>query len=218
MPPTKLWPGQVEKGYFTLDQVRALSSVVRAEVFWAFSGVEPRSTNDVAEAIRRTAPTVRYHVNELLKANLLMVAETRKKRSRTEEAYVHRTIWGYTPRPPFDKEYLAQMNRGFASIMKAMDKERAAALIVSNEELAYYDGTVFRHAFLRLSPEKINEMREKLNKVVYEYLDDEDEEGMAMHIVGFMAPVMMESRRKYKELTGRELISHDHEVDPEEEA
>jgi len=205
MPSSKLWPGQVEKGFFTLEQVRALSSVARAEVFWAFTGAEPRSTNDVAEAIGRAAPTVRYHVNELVKADLLLVAETRKRHSRTEEAYVHKLLWGYTPRPPMDREYLVEVMRGFASIMKAMELERTAALLVSNEDQPFYDNTAFRHAFVRLSPAKMADLRAKLEKVVYEYRDDEDDEGIVVHIVGFMAPVILESRRRYKELAGRDL-------------
>jgi len=211
MPPPKLWPGQVEKAFFTLEQVRALSSAVRAEVLWAFSSVEPRSTNEVAEAIQRTAPTVRYHVNELLKADLLIVAETRKKRSRTEEAYVHKISWGYTPKPPFEKEYMAQMHRGLSSIFKAMDKERAMALVTSNEETSYYDNTAFQHTFVRISPAKIALIRQKIFDLVDILVDEDDEHGVAVHIAGFMAPVVMESRRKYKSLTGRELDLADRE-------
>lgn len=195
----------MEKLFFTLDQVRALSSAVRAEVLWAFSPVEPRSTNEVAEAIQRTAPTVRYHVNELLKVGLLIVAETRKKRSRTEEAYVTKMHWGYTPRPPFEKDYMAEMHRGLASVFKALEKERAAGLVVSNEDVTYYDNIGFQHSFMRLSPDKIRTIRAKIAELVNAEVDEEDENGIAVHIAGFVAPVFTESRHRYRELTGREI-------------
>src|SRR5687767_4085828 len=116
-------PGQVLTANFSLVQVRALSSVARSEVFWAFSPTEPRSANDVAAALRRTPPTVRYHVNELIKADMLLAVETRRRRSRTEEAYVHRIVRGYTPAPPYDKEYLEEMHRGLAAIFRHAERE-----------------------------------------------------------------------------------------------
>lgn len=207
----KLWPGQIEEGLFTLEQLRALSSVARAEVFWAFSSLEPRSTKEVAAAIRRTPPTVRYHTNELIKVGLLLAVETRKRRSRTEEAYVHRLARGYTPRPPFSKEYREEMNRGLGAILRSIEQERAAALVVCNEDGDYYNWISFRHIYVRLRPEKIAEMRKKLHEVIYMYLDDDDPDGIAMHGVGYLAPVVSESRSRYMELTGNELANGDEE-------
>jgi hypothetical protein len=152
MPSAELWPGQVDRAIFTLAQVRALSSVVRSEVFWAFSAFEPRSTNEVATAIRRTSPTVRYHVNELLKADMLIAVETRKKRSRIEEAYVHKMVRGYTPAPP-----------------ELADEEWGS--------------------------------------------EDESDDGIAIHVVGYFAPTIMESQLHYKKLTGQDLA---HRNDEEE--
>jgi hypothetical protein len=216
MPVPELWPGQDEEIIFNLVQLRALSSVARSEVFWAFSNIEPRSTNEVAVAIRRTSPTVRYHVNELLKANMLLAVETRKRRSRTEEAYVHSFVKGYTPRPPFEKEYIDEMNRGLSGILRSLEKERAAGMLVANEEPSYYQIMQFRHEFLRLGPKEIQELRKKLADLIYEYDDKQDPNGVSIHLAGFMAPVYWESQAKYFELTGKQLAEWEIDNAPEE--
>lgn len=205
MPTNELWPGQVQKAYFTLDQVKALSSLVRSEVFYAFSATEPLSSGDVATATHRTAPTVRYHVNELIRVGLLIPVETRKKRSRTEEAYVQAMVDGYTPRPPFEKEYLEEMHRGFGAILRGIERERASALAVANEDAEFYNLTNFRHTFLKLTPERAAELRKKLNAVVLDFLEDQDPNAIALHAVTYMSPLPSESRKRYREVTGKDL-------------
>jgi len=213
MPSAELWPGQVDRAIFTLAQVRALSSVVRSEVFWAFSAFEPRSTNEIAVAIRRTPPTVRYHVNELLKADMLLAVETRKKRSRIEEAYVHKMVRGYTPAPPYEKEYMNEMNRGLAAILRSMEKEREACLAVGDEDTAFDKFNLFRHSYLKLSPAKIAELRKRIAELADEEWGSEDEsdDGIAIHVVGYFAPTIMESQLHYRKVTGQDLAHRDDE-------
>lgn len=205
MPPVKLWPGQEEVVTFDLAQLKSLSSIARSEVFWAFSATDPQSTTDIAAAISRTAPTVRYHVNELVKANMLVVAGTRKRRSRTEELYVQKFHWGYTKRPPYDAEYMEEINRGFGAICRAMDRERAAATIVGNMDLPFYEKNHFVHAFIKLGPEKAKELSKRLRDLVSEYDKMEDEGEDVLHISTFFAPVLQVSQRRYRDLTGEEL-------------
>lgn len=205
MPPVKLWPGQEEVVTFDLAQLKSLSSIARSEVFWAFSATEPKSTTDIAAAINRTAPTVRYHVNELVKSNMLIVAGTRKRRSRTEELYVQKFHWGYTSRPPYEQEYLEEINRGFGAIARAMDRERAAANIVGNIDLPYYDKTHFVHAFVKLSPAKLKELSKRFRELIAEFDKEENDEEDVVHISTFFAPVLQVSQRHYRDLTGKEL-------------
>lgn len=201
----ELWPGQIERAYLDLDQVRALASVVRSEVYWAFQTLEPMSTNDVAKVLRRAAPTVRYHVNELLKVDLLLAVETRKRRSRTEDAYVHRIAKAFTPPPPYDEDYLAEMNRGFAAILRAMERERASALATANEFPTFYENTLFRQSVIRVSPERIPELRQELADIISKYSKANDEQGTLVRITTYMAPLFGESERQFRETTGRDL-------------
>ncbi len=201
----KLWPGQEEVVTFDLAQLKSLSSIARSEVFWAFSATEPKSTTDIAATIRRTAPTVRYHVNELIKANMLVVAGTRKRRSRTEELYVQKFHWGYTSRPPYEPEYVEEINRGFAAICRAMDRERAASNIVGNIDLPYHDINHFVHAFIKLTPDKAKLLSKRFKELLKEFDQMEDEAGEVIHISTYFSPVLQVSQRHYRELTGEEL-------------
>lgn len=205
MSQVKLWPGQEEVLIFNLAQLKSLSSIARSEVFWAFSATDPKSTTDIAAAINRTAPTVRYHVNELVKADMLVVAGTRKRRSRTEELYVQKFHWGYTSKPPYDPEYLDEINRGFAAICRAMNRERAATTIVGNIDLPFYSKTHFTHAFIKLGPEKLKELDKRFRELINEFDDAEEDGEDVLHIATFFAPVLQVSQRRYRELTGNEL-------------
>ncbi|HRF59514.1 MAG TPA: helix-turn-helix domain-containing protein [Fimbriimonadaceae bacterium] len=202
---TDLWPGQIDEAYLDLNQVRALASVVRSEVYWAFQTAEPLSTGDVARLLRRAAPTVRYHVNELLKVDLLLAVETRKRRSRIEDAYVHRIARAFTPRPPYDEEYLAEMNRGFAAILRAMERERASALTAANEDPPFYEHTFFRQTVIRIAPDRLRELRQELADLVTRYGKVRDEDGTLVRVAAYMDPLIGESERHFRTITGREL-------------
>jgi DNA-binding transcriptional ArsR family regulator len=208
------WPGQIEEAYFTLEQVRALSSTIRSEVFWTFSYQEPYSTSDVAKMLMRSAPTVRYHVNELLKADLIYPVETRKRRSRTEEAFVHRIVRPYTPRPPYDEAYRHEVDRGLSAILRSAERERRAFLDLAQVDDSTHDLHLFRQAYIRLKPEKVAQLRKRLIDVLYEFIPDNDPEGIRMHVMGYLAPVFGESERLFEEKTGRKLKS-DAEPTPE---
>jgi hypothetical protein len=208
-----IWPGQIEKANFSLDQVRALSSVARSEVFWAFSPTEPRSANEVAQAIRRSSPTVRYHINELIKADMLFSVETRRRRSRTEEAYVHRIVKGYTPPPPYSQDYLTEMHRGLAAIFRHAEREREALLVTGNEDPDFARKHIFRHAYLRLGPEKVAKLNQEMVELIYRYWDQEDPEGISMHLFGFTCPTLGESQERFLATTGKEITPGEYRTD-----
>ncbi|MBC8066171.1 MAG: helix-turn-helix transcriptional regulator [Chlorobia bacterium] len=199
------WPGQIEEALFDLAQVRALASVVRAEVYWTFSTDEPMSTADVAKAISRGAATVRYHVNELLKADMLIAVETRKRKARTEDAYVHKIINGYTPRPPYEPDYLEAIHKGFTAIQRYTSREREAVYAVSNIEHDFYQLQLYRRSTIRLAPDQIAKLRRKLADVVYEFVPLSDPAGIQVNVSTYMSPTKGESERRYQELTGHEL-------------
>ena len=202
-----LWPGQIKEGTFALAQVLALASVVRAEVYYAFSSEEPRSTADVAQAIGRSPATVRYHVNELLQVDLIFAVETRKRHARTEDAYVHRFGVGFTSAPPWTPEYLAAINKGFEAIVRKIIRERAAALTVTNLDPSLNSMNLFRIASLRLREPDIAELRTKLAGLVFEYIPRQSPDGIAMEVAGYMSPTKQASEKMYFELTGKPVDS-----------
>lgn len=210
------WPGQVEQIEFDLAQVTAIASVARSEVFWAFGSDVPLSVADVARAIGKSAQTVRYHVNELLEVDLLMVAETRKRRSRIEEAYVHRALGNYTSKPPFSKEYSRQMIRGYRALMRSMSAERAALIRLErvDPEMNVYDA--LRYWTLHLTPAGAARVKKRLYDIIAEIEDEEDPGGIRVHVGTYMAAALSETRAIYQKLMGQPMPSEDDEADQSE--
>jgi hypothetical protein len=70
-----LFAGQVERLEFDLEQIKAIASPARSEVFWGYSSREPSSVQEVAQGMNRSTGTVHYHTNELVRVGLLIQAE-----------------------------------------------------------------------------------------------------------------------------------------------
>jgi hypothetical protein len=187
------WPGQVERGILDLAQVRALASPARSEVYYAFSAEEPMSTSEVAVSLRRAAPTVRYHVNELVKANLLLDVETRKRHARTESAYVHSMVYAFTARPPYPPEYLEEIHKGFGAILRTMERERKTSLAVAQIDPGFYDFVGFRHNFITLPADQLARFKSRMYEVLEEFEQYADPEGILTHVVSYISPVIAES-------------------------
>lgn len=189
----KRWPGQVERGILDLVQVRALASPARAEVYYAFSAEEPLSTHEVAISLRRAAPTVRYHVNELVKAGLLLDVESRKRHARTESAYVHAMVYAFTARPPYEPEYLEEIHKGFGAILRTMERERKTCLAVAQIDPDFYNFVGFRHNFITLPPEHLTRFKARMYEVLGEFEQYADPNGILTHVVSYISPVIAES-------------------------
>jgi predicted transcriptional regulator len=108
-----LLPNQIERLEINLEQMRGLSSTVRADVFWSFHAIAQKSVNDIAKELGKSAQTIHYHVNALIKLELLVPGETRKKRSRTEQLYVRRARTSVDPSVGATEEYNRYRARAF---------------------------------------------------------------------------------------------------------
>ena len=210
------WPEQIGFGIYSLEQVKALSSAVRAEVYWSFAGEQPKSTLEIAQMLKRSPSTVRYHTNELIKAGLLIAVETRKRRSRTEEAYVHKIVEGFTAKAPWEPEYMEEVNRGFDSILRGMSRERRLAYEVSNLDHEFYNNIFYNRYTVRLTPQNIAKLRKKLRDIMVEFDQLDDPKGMRMQFSAYMAPDRSESMARYHELTGKEWGGDTTMDDPED--
>jgi hypothetical protein len=144
-------------------------------------------------------------VNALLKVGLLLPVQTRKRRSRTEDAYVQKAYGHFTPAPPFDPDYTEQMIRGFRAILRHMDRERAALIRLENLDPSMGHFDAFRLRTVRLSPAAASNAKKRLVDVLNEIAEDEDSEGLRVNISVYMAPTLGETQELYSRLAGQEL-------------
>ncbi len=201
------WPGQIPELEFNLEQIKAIAPSSRSEVFWAYQSKEPLSVNEVGKLVGKSAQAVRYHTNELLRIGLLLAVETRKRHSRTEDLYVTRAINFYTALPPVSAEYAEEKRRGFQSVWRQFDRDRAATNILENLEPAKGQMSHFRRTTLRLKREDVERFKAMANALIDEFVGLDCEEGTRTTLVTFNCPVFGESDRAYRQLTGRSLHS-----------
>jgi predicted ArsR family transcriptional regulator len=205
MPGISLYPGQSKRAVFTLDQVKALTSAIRSEVFWAFNPNEPLSAAEVASALAKSAQTVHYHVHELVGAGLLIGVETRKKRARTETLYVHSSLDFVGQGPKAPKEYREHIRDGFAAITRAMVREEEALhRVFDADDASIAQFSAYRRASVRLSPERAAYFKQRLYEVLTEMeAQAEDPQGIRVNAAVFMKPTQAESRQWLERLKGR---------------
>lgn len=163
------------------------------------------SVQEVAIAIKKSPQSVRYHTNDLLKVDLIFPVVLRKKRSRTEEAYVWRAIDYSTPAPPHASEYLAEMIRGYRAIMRQRDREREAALHLINEFPDLHLVDLFWLSNVRLTVGALPAIRAKLKKFIQELEEMDTESGHRTTFYFGAAPNIGATRQIYHDLTGKPL-------------
>lgn len=191
---------QVESLIFSLDQAELLASAQKAEVFWSFSPTEPRSINQIAKALGKSASATTYHVHELEEAGMLIVAGERKKRSRMEKLYLHAAKNFFGQGHSASKEYREKAVAAFGAMARLMVRERQ----VVNDTFDFDIGLSRYMAFGRFSqtvrPERAQEFAEKILKLIREFTSESPDEGGArISIVFNMSPTAGESRKRLEE-------------------
>jgi DNA-binding transcriptional ArsR family regulator len=194
--PRKKFPGQTDKTPFDLDQVKALASAIRSEVFWAFNKSEPLSAADVAAALGKSAQTVHYHVNELVKVGLLLAVETRKRRARTETLYVHASMSFRGQGPKAPAHYREFIQKGFAAITRGMVREnRALHKVFDTGDDSFAAFHVYNRVTFRTTPEKAIQLKKRLIEVIDGAMEnDETPDGIRINVSAYMSPTQAESR------------------------
>ena len=189
------WKGQVEILHFNLAQITAIASSARSEIFWAFHDDVPMSANEIAKDVGKSAQTVRYHINELVKVGLLLPVEHRKSRSRTEEAYVHAGIGNYTQPGDLSPEYLEMMAKGFESMTRSMAKEREAMMQMRSVDIKLGVYQVHETWKVRLTPENAVRVAKILSKAIAEAVALDEDGGLRTHVSCYMSATIGESKR-----------------------
>ncbi|MBS1708732.1 MAG: helix-turn-helix transcriptional regulator [Armatimonadetes bacterium] len=199
------WPGQVPEIVFNLQQLRALASSSRSNVFWAFSVQFPLSTAEVGQAIGKSPQSVRYHTNELLKCGLLVPVQTRKRRARIEEAYVIAGASVRSAPPPVPQEYLHEKRRGFQSIWRLLDRDRAAMNMLENADPSLGSVSNLYIVSPRLSPEHLPQFQREVALLLDKYAALDHEDGVRTRLVAFSCPTHGETARQFRRTTGQAL-------------
>lgn len=175
----------------TLEQVSALASYEKNEVFWEFSPDKPTTVVEVSQRLKKSRPTVHHHVNTLVNVGLLKAAATQQKGARTETLY----IW---PFPTFrhqgaeaTHEYRKQSARIFAATARRMTQEVNLLMQKAPNHPELLRKTIFRHTHLTLSDEHFEKLRQILLEADQELNSlDEQEHATRYHVVLFANPTL----------------------------
>lgn len=194
MPIDPRWKGQASMLLFDFDQVSAIASATKSEVFWAFNCVDPQSVREVAAILKKSPQTVRHHVNELLEVGLLLAVGSRQRRARIEELYVHAAMEFRTESPPITTEYREMINKGFDSILRQMSRERSAAIRLEGTDSDLNRYLAYRRHTIRVSPERAAKVKQLLIELSESVRDFDEARGVRVHIAVYMSPPLGESR------------------------
>lgn len=199
------WPGQVFVLTFDKDQFKALASSSRATIYWMYGPEHPLTVNEIGELTGFTPQAVRYHTNALLKVGLLLHVETRKSRSRIQEAYVTKGVYSKTPPPPTSEEILKIKRKAFQAAWHQFERDRAAVNKLENIAPEKGVRTNLRRSMVRLKQEDIKKFHEAADQLIEQFIKLEDPEGTLYTLVAYFCPAFGESAKEYRELTGQKL-------------
>jgi predicted ArsR family transcriptional regulator len=202
-----LFPGQTLHLTYNEEQLEALTSVARSNVLWGFNENKPLSAAEVAKLIGKSPQSVHSHVNRLVEVGLLLAVETRKKRSRTERAYVYAARELYTPSPPYSSTCRQALSARFAALMRNLVREMTLAQIVMERDASFQAFTYSRFYNVMATEEEAREIRTFIQECLLRA------SGMAkghgthrITLSGLMLPVAGESAARYRELTGESIV------------
>lgn len=201
------WPGQIPDQELTLEQLKVGTPSSRSDVFWAYRAEEPLSVTEASKIIGKSPQAVRYHTNELLKVGMLIVVGTRKRRSRTEELYVWKSVSIHTKSAPYSAEYSAVKRRGFQSQWRQLDRDRAATNAIENLDPSIGPLSDYTRVSVTLKKDDLLRFRQRAHELLAEFVALNSEEGIRTSLLIFSCPVFGESEREYRRLTGRSLRS-----------
>lgn len=197
--------GQAKVLVFDLEQVTAIASASRSEVFWTFSAEEPMAISDVAKILGKSAATVNYHTNALSKVKLLIAVGERQRVARREKLYVRAAEAFYSKPHPMGDEYRRQVARGFEAILRSTARDRAALHRAISQAPEFLGLSDFNIASIRLRPDDIRELIKKVQDLHLEYRAKADADGIRVNLTSVLVPSMGEIRASYQRATGSDL-------------
>lgn len=194
----ELLPGQVERIDFNMEQAECLASVARSEVFWSISFLKPSSIAEIAAGLDRPANTTTYHVNELVRVGLLMVAGERMSKTRREKLYVKaaRSFFHLGSEAP--REYRDLYVQSFLNLTRTMGRETETVNDLVEYEPDMRDFRILRRYNFKISRERSLELKKLISDAIREFSLTEDPDGVRISTVFYMSPTLAESRGRLK--------------------
>jgi DNA-binding transcriptional ArsR family regulator len=194
---------QVEKVVLSLEQAECLTSAVRSEVFWAFSPRNPMSVAEVARALGKSAQTLHYHANELVRVGLLVAVDKRQSRSRTELLYVHKGCGTVDQGSKGSAEHNAMRAKSFRFTAKRIvDETDAMYEAVAQDPSRFVHNTFYRGNFY-LTPEQAARLHEFMGNFITELgREQATEGGIRTHVMLYARPTVGQSREWLEEDLG----------------
>lgn len=186
---------QIDRLVLNLEQAECLTSEVRNEVFWAFSPRNPMSVAEVARGLGKSAQTVHYHANELLRVGLLLAVDTRQSRSRTETLYVHKGCGTVDQGAQGSREHNAMRAKSFRFTAKRLVAETDAMYdAVADDPSRFVHDAFYRGNFF-LSPAQSERLRNRMHELLLEIAREPAEPGAArIHVMLYARPTLGQSR------------------------
>lgn len=200
-----LFPGQLEHLTYNYEQLVALTSVARTTVLWGFNEHTPLSVAEVAQLIGKSPQSVHAHVNKLAEVGLLIAVETRKKRSRSEKAYVYAARELYSPNPPFTSTFREAMSARFASLMRHLVREMTLAYKVMEHDASYQAYTFSRYYNVMVTEEEARSLRRFFQETLLGASRMTKGEGARVTLACMMLPAVGESVARFQEVTGESI-------------
>lgn len=192
----------MEIHHYTLDQVKAVASPMRALAFGAFHAYEPRAVSDVAQLVGKTPQSLYHHVQILTDTGLLLPVATRQKRSRTETLYV--TIAPICRGKFFmGEEYERYRVKAFKLEAQKLIREYSAGRAITLQDETMLRATQFRRYHLQITPERAQKLIEDLSALIAAAASEEDlksPDAMKFNALGFVAPMVSETKQRAQEL------------------
>ncbi len=161
---------------------------------------DPMSVAEVADNLGKSPQTVHYHVKELIKLDLLIPVEERKRHARTEKLYV-RTGWEALDQgAQASPEYNRLRSRSFALTAKTMVRETELMYRVMEADPDIYDFSTFRRISVRMTREQALELRTKMRELLTEAVRNQPATGgVRMHLLTYARPTEGQSREWAKQ-------------------
>lgn len=207
----KLHPDQVDALTLEYGQISVLASYAAAEVFSAFSPFESRAIREVAIEIGKTSASVGEHVKKLVECGLLLQVGSRKRRSRIEALYSHRSMQTHLPTTGQPLKFREKYIDRFKGQMRLLDRQHEALQGAAHLDPEFHEYFSYLWQNVFLSPENAKIIKDRMREIslLAMQLNEGDPDRrngknfVRVSVTTVMIPTQVESRRRIEKAASR---------------